>query len=203
MIKKGDLHMDGLAKAYRIAIIGDSVVNTESPISKKIIEKCVDLAHFLSPKKMILFSGGDDGYTRLIMQEFEKLGGITIGIYPGFQEQHHSYSEQGISIPIFTGLGYGMRDILMIRTAEAVISIGGGCGTLNELTNAYYLHKPMYTFTDTGGWSQRIADTYLDNRKKVLLKAYEEPQELVKQLVVDVNKQRRLKKMVSSVIERK
>ena len=195
--------MESISDAYRIGIIGSSEVDVKSLEYKNVVNKCLELVRCFSVEKMVLLSGGDDGFTRLIMQEFKNNGGTTIGFFPGYQEQHPHFSEEGVSIPIFTGLGYGMRDILMVRTTEAVISVGGGCGTLNELTNAYFYHKPMYTLANTGGWSQCLENKYMDDRKKVVLKAFDDPQELIKQLVLDVNKKRRLKKMVSSIIENK
>ena len=53
--------------------------------------------------------------------------------------------------------------------SDAVIMIGGGNGTLNELTIAYG-HKPVVVLEGTGGWADRIRGAlyegkYLDERR--------------------------------------
>ena len=59
-------------------------------------------------------------------------GGVTIGILPGDSRQlANSY----IQIPIVTGMGYA-RNIIVVKSAQAVIAIGGSYGTLSEISHA-------------------------------------------------------------------
>jgi hypothetical protein len=48
------------------------------------------------------------------------------------------------------------RDIINIRSSDGVIIIGGGVGTLNELTIAYEEGRPIGVLTNTGGISNEV-----------------------------------------------
>jgi uncharacterized protein (TIGR00725 family) len=65
-------------------------------------------------------------------------GGLTIGILPGFSPQDANLY---IDLPIVTGLSEA-RNLIIVRTAEVVIAVGGGPGTLSEIAFALKLHKP-------------------------------------------------------------
>ena len=48
--------------------------------------------------------------------------------------------------------------------ADAVISIGGGAGTLNEISIAWAKFKLIISCSEFDGWSKKLANTKLDNR---------------------------------------
>ena len=50
-----------------------------------------------------------------------------------------------------------------------IIAISGGSGTLTELAIAYQADIPMIVIGNTGGWSDRLANQYFDNRKRRLV----------------------------------
>lgn len=58
-------------------------------------------------------------------------GGQTIGILPG-RSAAESPPNDSIELPIFTGLGQARNQVLVL-SAQAVIAIGGGWGTLSEI----------------------------------------------------------------------
>ena len=59
-------------------------------------------------------------------------GGITIGILPGDSRQA---ANPYVQIPIVTGIGYA-RNVVVVKSAQAVIAIGGNYGTLSEISHA-------------------------------------------------------------------
>jgi uncharacterized protein (TIGR00725 family) len=59
-------------------------------------------------------------------------GGMTVGILPGTDR---SDANPHVVIAIPTGLGEA-RNALVVRAADALISIGGGYGTLSEIAFA-------------------------------------------------------------------
>jgi hypothetical protein len=66
-------------------------------------------------------------------------GGITIGILPG--ENRHD-ANQYVQIPIVTGMGYA-RNVAVVKSAQAVIAIGGSYGTLSEIGHAIQSGIPV------------------------------------------------------------
>ncbi len=69
----------------------------------------------------------------------KEAGGITIGILPGEIE---STANPYIDIKIVTGMGYA-RNAIIIKSANAVIAIDGGFGTLSEIGFALSYGKPL------------------------------------------------------------
>jgi hypothetical protein len=59
-------------------------------------------------------------------------GGSTIGILPG---QDSSMANPWVDIPVVTGLGEA-RNVVVAKSAQAVIAIGGSYGTLSEIAHA-------------------------------------------------------------------
>ena len=66
-------------------------------------------------------------------------GGITIGILPGDSRQT---ANPYIVIPIVTGIG-AARNIIIVKSSQAVIAIGGGYGTLSEISFALKNNIPV------------------------------------------------------------
>jgi hypothetical protein len=75
-------------------------------------------------------------------------GGTTLGILPGLdREEANAY----VDIPIVTGLGEA-RNAIVVRTADAVIAVSGGYGTLSEIGLALKMGCPV---VGLGTWELR------------------------------------------------
>jgi len=66
-------------------------------------------------------------------------GGLTIGILPG---TNASEANPYVDIPIVTGLRCA-RNVIIARTAQAVIAVGGKYGTLSEIAFTLNFGKPV------------------------------------------------------------
>jgi uncharacterized protein (TIGR00725 family) len=66
-------------------------------------------------------------------------GGVTVGILPGIDR---SQANPYVDIPIITGLGEA-RNAIVVRTADAVIAVSGGYGTLSEIGLALKMGRPV------------------------------------------------------------
>ena len=66
-------------------------------------------------------------------------GGVTIGILPGDSPKA---ANPYVQIPIVTGIGYA-RNISVVKSAQAVIAIGGSYGTLSEIAHALQSDIPV------------------------------------------------------------
>jgi len=75
-------------------------------------------------------------------------GGITVGILPGGDR---SEANAYVDIPIATGLGEA-RNAIVVRTADAVIAVSGGYGTLSEIGLALKMGRPV---VGLGTWELR------------------------------------------------
>ena len=76
--------------------------------------------------------GGLGGVMEAVCAGARSVGGVTIGLLPGLDREA---ANRFVSVPIPTGLGE-LRNALVVRSADAVIAIGGGYGTLSEIAFA-------------------------------------------------------------------
>ncbi|MBI2979780.1 MAG: LOG family protein, partial [Chloroflexi bacterium] len=76
--------------------------------------------------------GGLSGVMEAACRGASAGGGLTIGILPGDNAQA---ANPYVQIPIVTGMGYA-RNIAVVKSARAVIAIGGSYGTLSEIAHA-------------------------------------------------------------------
>jgi hypothetical protein len=80
----------------------------------------------------VLACGGLGGVMEAACRGARSRGGVTIGILPG---TCHADANPHVTYPIPTGLGHA-RNLLVVRSAHAVIAVGGKFGTLSEIAFA-------------------------------------------------------------------
>jgi uncharacterized protein (TIGR00725 family) len=86
----------------------------------------------LARQGAILVCGGLGGVMEAACRGASSEGGITIGILPGEERQS---ANPYVQLPIVTGLGYA-RNVIVVKSAQAIIAIGGSYGTLSEIAYA-------------------------------------------------------------------
>ena len=87
----------------------------------------------------VLVCGGLGGVMEAACRGASLEGGVTIGILPGDRpEAANPY----VQIPIVTTIGYA-RNIAVVKSAQAVIAIGGAYGTLSEIAHALQSNIPV------------------------------------------------------------
>jgi len=94
----------------------------------------------------ILVCGGKGGVMRAACKGAKAENGATVGILPGSKEEANEF----VDIAIPTNLG-NLRNYLVVDAADAVIAVGGRWGTLNEISFAMVLNKPLVLIRGTGG----------------------------------------------------
>ena len=109
-----------------IAVIGGS---QPSPEEARLAE---EVGRELARQGATLVCGGLGGVMEAACRGASSAGGVTIGILPGDSpEAANPY----VQIPIVTGIGYA-RNISVVKSAQAVIAVGGSYGTLSEIAHA-------------------------------------------------------------------
>lgn len=91
----------------------------------------------------------------------KEAGGLVIGIVPQDSKQE---ANAFCDVVISTGMGHA-RDFITAYSADAVIAVGGGAGTMIEVTAAYQKRIPIVALKGTGGVADQLVDSYIDDRK--------------------------------------
>jgi uncharacterized protein (TIGR00725 family) len=86
-----------------------------------------------------LLCGGRGGVMEAACRGAKAHGGITVGILPG-TEEGNAY----LDVCIRTNLGIA-RNAVLVTSADALIAVGGGYGTLSEIAMALKLKKPVFS----------------------------------------------------------
>ncbi len=87
-------------------------------------------------------------------------GGISIGFSPASSLREHMRKyrlpHDVFDFINFTGLSYVGRDLYLVQSSDAVITVGGRFGSLHEFTSALEAHKPCGVLLGTGGTADMI-----------------------------------------------
>jgi len=116
-----------------IAVIGGNQCSKEEA---KLAE---GVGRELARRGAILVCGGSGGVMEAACKGASSEGGLTIGILPGENPQA---ANPYVQIPIVTGIGYA-RNVAVVKSAQAVIAIGGNYGTLSEIAHALQSAIPV------------------------------------------------------------
>jgi len=116
-----------------IAVIGGGQCSSREA---KLAEK---VGRELAKQGATLVCGGLGGIMAAACRGAQSEGGLTIGILPGESQQA---ANPYVQIPIVTGIGYA-RNVAVVKSAQAVIAIGGNYGTLSEIAHALQSDIPV------------------------------------------------------------
>ena len=93
----------------------------------------------LAKRGVVVVCGGLGGVMEAVCKGATSAGGLTVGILPGeMRQQANPY----VRIPIVTGIGFA-RNVAVVKSAQAVIAIGGAYGTLSEISHALQAGVPV------------------------------------------------------------
>ena len=96
----------------------------------------------------ILICGGLGGVMEAAARGAKRAGGLTVGIVPGVDAGEANVF---IDVPVVTGMGEA-RNVLVVRSADAVIALAGAYGTLSEIAVALKIGVPV---VGLGTWTLR------------------------------------------------
>ncbi|MDQ7820554.1 MAG: TIGR00725 family protein [Armatimonadota bacterium] len=117
-----------------IGVIGESQFS--DPAHEALAE---ETGRLLAEAGYVLVCGGLGGVMEAACRGARRAGGLTVGILPGVDRRD---ANPYVTVAVATGLGQ-MRNVAIVLTADALIAIGGGYGTLSEIGHALRAGKPV------------------------------------------------------------
>lgn len=160
-----------------------------------VIGSCSDLNYSDEAEKFVRELGkriAESGYTLVFGAEKDinslptitalaarAAGGETVGIT--YEKGLDIFEPEAATVVVASGLVRGGgRETALILSCDTVIAIAGGSGTLNEICVAYQANIPVVVVDRFGGWSEQLANTFLDDRKRYRFAIAKTPAEAVK-----------------------
>lgn len=116
-----------------IGVIGGREAGEES------LQRAYDVGRGIAARGYGLICGGLGGVMESACRGAREVGGLTVGVLPG--EEPDSANDY-VDVRIATGMGIA-RNVIIVRSAAAVIAIAGGPGTLSEIAHCLQLGVPV------------------------------------------------------------
>jgi uncharacterized protein (TIGR00725 family) len=98
-----------------------------------------EVGRLLARAGAVVVTGGLGGVMEAACRGARDEGGITLGLLPGTERNE---ANNWVEVAVPTGLGEA-RNALVVRTADALIAVGGEFGTLSEIALALKTGKPV------------------------------------------------------------
>lgn len=134
------------------AAAGDSVEQASEQI-KHVAQEVIRHNH-------IVLTGASGGLPHIAALAAHMAGGPSIGFSPAANRVAHIRQYHlpinGFNTILYTGFGYTGRNLLLVRSGDAVIMVGGRIGTLNELTIAIEERRPIGVLLGSGGMTAEV-----------------------------------------------
>lgn len=164
-----------MEKRLQILVIG----NNDSGCTPENERIAYEVGYEIAQHDAVLITGGLGGVMRAAAHGTHDAGGLSVGILP---QSDASFANEYIDIVIPSGMGL-MRDFLNALSADGIIIVGGGSGTLSEICAAYMYKKPMVAIRGSGGAAEQFIDGYVDHRKNIKIIGADSPQDAVKEIL--------------------
>ena len=152
-----DLH-DLKYLRYSICVSGAAAGQTVKN-SSKLAER---VGTAIAKQGHILTTGATVGLPYYAAYGAKKVGGTSIGFSPASSLREHlrkyRLPHDVFDFINFTGLNYVGRDLYLVQSSDAVITVGGRFGSLHEFTSALEARKPCGILLGSGGTADLIPD---------------------------------------------
>jgi len=123
-------------RQFKVAVLGSANVPKDSAQGRRAFM----IGREVASRNGVLLTGGCGGLPHAAALGAKAAAGLTVAVSPAMNREEH----QGVySYPVdsdvilFTGMGRKGRNVILVRSADAAIFVGGGMGTLNEFTIAF------------------------------------------------------------------
>lgn len=176
---------------YQICVSGAASGDTV----KRSHQLAFELGKAISEQGKTLLTGATVGlphYAAMGVMSVEGERGLSIGFSPAasFREHVATYRlpTKEFDYINFTGMEYVGRDVHLVRSSDAVITVGGRMGSLHELSTALESRKVCGVLLGSGG---------LADYTKTLLENIEAPG--AKDVIFDTDPDRLVKKVIAAL----
>lgn len=149
-----------------------------SEIDKEIEDKTIEIGRLIAKNHYAVVCGGLSGVMEAICKGAKEEGGFTIGIIPHTEKSlGNKYVDIVIPCPFSQA-----RNIVVVLTGDVCLAISGKAGTLSEICFAWIYDKPIVALSSVEGWSSKIANQKLDNRRNDMIYGVSTPLEVINKI---------------------
>ncbi|MFW9898773.1 MAG: TIGR00725 family protein [Candidatus Thorarchaeota archaeon] len=158
-------------KEYKgiISVIGASEIDKETE------KLTVELGRLLAKNNYVISCGGLSGVMEAVCRGAKEEKGLTIGIIP-YEDKTAANKYVDIVIPVPFSQA---RNIVVVLSGDACVAIAGKAGTLTEICFAWIYQKPIIALSSVEGWSSKLANQKIDDRRNDMIYSAETPKDVI------------------------
>lgn len=156
-----------MTRSLQIGVIGSAI---DLQYSEETEKTAYEIGQYIAKLGGTLVFGAEkdgDSLSTAACRGAKDAGGLTVGITYGSKKDIWEKSAD-IVIPCNLERGGG-RETVLVNSCDSIIAISGGSGTLTEIAIAYQANIPTVALKGYGGWADKLAGTYIDDRKRRII----------------------------------
>ena len=188
-------YMNNNYPKYKICVSGAAETDM---CGESAFAKAEELGKEIIKQNCVLVNGATTGFPYWAAKGAKSVDGIVVGISPaGSEKEHVEYYKLPLdyqNLIIYTGFGYSGRNLLLTRSADAVVVGCGRMGTINEFTIAFEDKKPIGILTGEWGTDELLKEIIQKSHRaeemkdKIIFSA--DPKELISKVVELIKKEK-------------
>lgn len=151
----------------KVGVMGSADNALAGGVTDAVREKGEALGREIAARDCLLLTGATTGLTYIVGKSARAAGAFHIGISPASNEREHVEKYElpldSCDSIIYTGFGLKGRNVVLVRSCDIVLFIGGSWGTLNEFSIAHDEGRVMGCLTGTGGvadFAERLLEMF-------------------------------------------
>lgn len=184
-----------LPDGYGVVKIGVSGAAETGYSGLDAFEKAKEMGREIARAGAIITTGATTGFPMYAAMGAKDECGFSVGFSPAATEREHVETYRlpldYMDVVVYTGFGYSGRDLLFVRSSDAMVIGPGRVGTFNEFAVAFEDHRPIGILE--GSWQtdeilkQMIAASHRPTERIIF---DTDPKAIVEQLMEMVQKDR-------------
>ncbi|MBA3442617.1 MAG: LOG family protein [Pyrinomonadaceae bacterium] len=145
----------------KVGVMGSADDTLPNGVAASLRETAEALGQSIAARNLVLLTGATTGLPYIVGRAAHNAGALHVGVSPASNAREHGATYKlptdACHVLIYTGFGLKGRNVVLVRSCDIVIFIGGATGSLNELTIAYDEQRVIGCLTGTGGVADHAA----------------------------------------------
>jgi len=165
----------------QIAVFGGSTTT-----DKKLLNLAKETGRLIAAQGATLFVGNVKGILGAALNGAKEGQGTTVVIAP---YDHKDVDRSNCDVYIASSMNWFSRGPSLVNSLDGIIVIGGGVGTLTEMTYAWWQEIPI-VIIKTGELTDQYIGKTFDKRKQHVVLGASDPKEAFKKLMQEIQKKK-------------
>ena len=139
----------------KVGVMGSASDTLPAEEAAALRAKSEALGRAIAARGLVVLTGATTGTPYQVGQAARRGGALHVGVSPALNEREHveryKLPTDACDLVIYTGFGLKGRNVVLVRSADIALFVGGSTGSLNEFTIAHDEGRVVGCLTGTGG----------------------------------------------------